>query len=125
MFKIMASLIPNLSEKAMIQIAHIETFDGDPRTDPYDPFSNFKAFQKLFDLEEYPITVGQIIDYLEGKGYKKSYDYSKQGEIYFNLPSLDNCVYPYSFDRLYSLELIAKDLGVRDIDIIAEIHGWW
>ena len=109
----------------MIQIAYIETFEGDPRTDPYGPFSNFKAFQKLFDLKEYPITVEQIVEYLEGKGYGKSYDHSKQGEIYFYLLFQDGYVYPYSFDISYSLELIAQDLGIRDIDIIAEIHGWW
>lgn len=131
----MASLIPDLSEKAMIEIAHIETFEGDFRINPYDPFGNFKAFQKLFDLEIYPITAEQIVEYLEGNdSFNKKYDYKyycrfsdtneKEGSYYEGIVTY-HCIYPYIHNIDEILKMICEEMPLRDIDVIAEIHGWW
>lgn len=53
----MASLIPPLSDKAKLEIAHIQT-------DRYNPLGSFEGFQDLFDLEKYPITFDQMKAYL-------------------------------------------------------------
>lgn len=119
----MASLIPALSNKAKLEIAHIQT-------DRYNPLGSFEAFQDLFDLEKYPITWEQLLDYINT--HHKDSDYLRVKEDYFTIYDHHDDGEPYSQDYTernttmdIMLYLIAMTLGIRDIDIIGDIHGWW
>lgn len=117
----MASLIPALSEKARIEIAHIQT-------DRYNPLGSFEAFQDLFDLEKYPITPEIMVEYFNKQPLviqEKSLKGSNIDENIFYIASTGVCVNPYKDKFYYILGCLLYVLDYRDIDIIGDIHGWW
>ena len=126
----MASLIPALSEKARIEIAHMQT-------DRFNPLGSFEAFQDLFDLEKYPITNDMIVSYLENHPKARGGRYSKPFQDAYSFchesyPLVDYdplcCVISNADLEMGILEqlLIIKEWFDIDLFIlIGDIHGWW
>lgn len=96
----MSSLIPALSDKARLEIAHIQT-------DRYNPLGSFEAFQDLFDLDKYPITWEQLSNF-----FRDHHPNIDLGDAIKN-------------NREPVIVHVARAVNARDIDIIGDIHGWW
>lgn len=109
-------MFPKLSEKAYAEIDKI-AWDNTAE-------HGVDAFMSLFNLEKYPITKDMLFEY-----------FSNRKDIYqVSLNTFRSKCWEFiAFGRLYCAEdevsdnirWIAKDLGIDQIIIIGEIHGWW
>lgn len=126
----MASLIPALSDKAKQELKVIAYNKKQSLSVQLSMNDGIEAFQDLFDLDKYPITWEMLLDYINT--HHKDSDYLRVKEDYFTIYDHHDDGEPYSQDYTernttmdIMLYLIAMTLGIRDIDIIGDIHGWW
>lgn len=110
-------MFPELSQKALDEInTASEAFGlfafGEDYGIVTNPQKAVNAFRSLFDLEKYPITQQQIIDY-----WDSVYPEEQKGN------------YPDSWKQWTIAHQIAMITTWRakknEIIIIGEIHGWW
>jgi len=118
------SYLPKLSEKAKVEIFRFiqnKSF----------PFVISEAFyeglQNLFDLEKYPITFDMLLEYVSTMSEYNIYDKgNKEFVLEFDPePRRKRTVRDKAEDIEEALKFIWSYSNIRDIDLIASIHGWW
>lgn len=120
-------MFPKLSQKAWDEIRRItpkydfpvDYFDSILLTDIPDVIN---AYTSLFDLEKYPITWEQLVEFADANGI---HTYDKCIIIRLN-DSDDDYYFSESQDGTSAtIEYVSKFLDKDKIIVIGEMHGWW
>lgn len=133
----MASLIPALSDKAKLEILKGCVSERNlGYTDEIDinvergMECSIQAFQDLFDLKKYPITWEMLLEYVSNR--HSDLEYLRVNGDYFTIYDHHSDGEPYSqYYKRYNttistmLWIIADKIGISEMRIIGDIHGWW
>lgn len=122
----MASIIPTLSEKAKDELKIIAYSKKQSLNVSLSMNDGIEAFQDLFDLDKYPITLEMLFGYLIKSDF--FFDNIVKGSTieYFEFGSNTHvAIIKSNFTIKLALEIIIQATGKDEIIIIGDIHGWW
>ena len=128
----MTSLIPELSLKAQLEIGK-HCLPGTPLGYWDETSVNaetffekvLKAERNLFNLKKYPITKEMLYEYISKLGFTPDAENKPKRWWFWSYESKRRLELNSKMEVTDLIDSLAFILGVRDIDVIAEIHGWW
>lgn len=124
----------NLSEKALDKIRELMDLHPIDGLSVYECMEPVKAFLSLFDLDKYPVTWHQVLEYAK---QNQNFEFGGnlqviEDKIIIYHPYRDGTCDTYEYIDVAQPHIVRVVLGElstalgRDFDyIIGVIHGWW